>query len=132
MRLNIPNIDIRKRYLDLRDEVHDLKSYIYQLVDELRFRLDDSTEVLTADNSEEVIGQAVRSANNFGIFGSSTVGSGGTVTINIGAHFAANSYYVFLQKRGSGDLYVSNKAAGEFTVTGTAGLPFDYIVKIKL
>lgn len=40
-------------------------------------------------------------------------------------------YYVFLQKRGEGDLYVSECTADYFTVTGTPGLKFFWEIKVK-
>lgn len=40
-------------------------------------------------------------------------------------------YYVFLQKRGEGDLYVSECTADYFVVTGTPGLKFFWEIKVK-
>ena len=40
-------------------------------------------------------------------------------------------YYVFLQKRGEGDLYVSECTADYFAVTGTPGLKFFWEIKVK-
>ena len=40
-------------------------------------------------------------------------------------------YYVFLQKRGEGDLYVSECTADYFAVTGNPGLKFFWEIKVK-
>lgn len=40
-------------------------------------------------------------------------------------------YYVFLQKRGEGELYVSECTADYFVVTGTPGLKFFWEIKVK-
>lgn len=39
----LDNIDLKKDYSSLKDEVKSLKSYVWQMVEELKFRLDDST-----------------------------------------------------------------------------------------
>lgn len=66
------------------------------------------------------------------IFGAGTIGEGGTCRIDIDEGFDANTvYFVFLQKEGAGDLYVSEKGASSFTVTGTAGLAFAWNLKYR-
>lgn len=40
-------------------------------------------------------------------------------------------YHVFLQKEGSGDLYVSEKTSEYFAVTGTPGLKFSWEIKAR-
>ena len=66
------------------------------------------------------------------IFGAGTIGEEGTCSIDIDEGFDANTvYFVFLQKEGAGDLYVSEKGASSFTVTGTAGLAFAWNLKFR-
>lgn len=66
------------------------------------------------------------------LFGGSIIGDEGSSTIAFDAGFDVDTvYYVFLQKEGEGDLYVSAKGASSFTVTGTAGLAFAWNLKYK-
>ncbi len=49
--LNLENIDLQKEYQNDAEEISAVKSYIYRLVDELRFRLDN----LPAENSSSAV-----------------------------------------------------------------------------
>ena len=66
------------------------------------------------------------------LFGGGTIGEEGTCSVGIDLDFDETTvYYVFLQKEGEGDLYVSAKGADSFTVTGTAGLAFAWNLKYR-
>ena len=66
------------------------------------------------------------------LFGGGTIGEEGTCTITIDEGFEATDvYYVFLQKEGEGDLWISAKAATGFTVSGTVGIAFAWNLKYQ-
>ena len=70
----------------------------------------------------------------FGDVGSGVIGEDGTCVVSIDDVFAEcsrtdMSYQTFLQKCGSGDIWVSEKAPGYFVVEGTPGLLFDWEIK---
>lgn len=70
----------------------------------------------------------------FGDIGSAKIGDDGICVVSIDDIFAEcvrtdMSYQVFLQKCGSGDLWVSEKMPTCFTVEGTPNLSFDWEIK---
>lgn len=71
----------------------------------------------------------------FGAVGSGTTDEDGICVVEIDPVFAetVNSgieYHVFLQKEGSGDIWVEEKETSYFTVKGTPGLPFSWEAKM--
>lgn len=71
----------------------------------------------------------------FGDIGEATISSDGTCIVDIDDIFQESSadtkYYVFLQKEGEGDCWVSEKAQNYFTVKGTPGLTFSFEIKAR-
>lgn len=70
----------------------------------------------------------------FGDIGSGIIGEDGVCVVSIDDIFGEcartdMAYQVFLQKCGTGDLWVSEKAPTHFVVEGTAGLAFDWEMK---
>ena len=70
----------------------------------------------------------------FGDVGSGIIDNDGYAYVEIGDIFEEtirtdNQYYVFLQKEGAGDLYVSEKQLNYFVVVGTPGLRFSWEIK---
>ena len=67
--LKIHQIDLKKQYASPQEELKAAKSYIYQLVEELRYRLGDNAEVAEKEeekpSTEEIIGEAVRSSYDY-------------------------------------------------------------------
>lgn len=67
--LKINQLDLKKTYRSTEEELKAAKSYIYQLVEELRFRFQDEPEELAEEEdeptTEEVIGEAVRASYSY-------------------------------------------------------------------
>ena len=53
--LNLSNIDLRINYASAEEEIRAMKSYIYQLVNELDFRLQDKPAEKTETQVQQVI-----------------------------------------------------------------------------
>lgn len=73
---------------------------------------------------------------SLGDFGAGIIAEDGSCVVDIDDIFRESvnteiEYYVFLQKEGKGDLWVSEKADTYFVVRGTPGLKFTYEVKAK-
>jgi hypothetical protein len=72
----------------------------------------------------------------FGDVGSGVIGEDGTCYIEIDDVFSETArvdlaYQVFLQKCGAGDVWVAEKHATYFVVSGTPNLPFDWEIKAR-
>lgn len=72
----------------------------------------------------------------FGDIGTATIGADGMCFVDIDDIFSETvipgmEYYVFLQKEGEGDLYVSQKTETYFEVSGTPGLRFSWELKAR-
>ncbi len=72
----------------------------------------------------------------FGDIGTATIGADGKCFVDIDDIFSETvipemEYYVFLQKEGEGDLYVSQKTGTYFEVSGTPGLRFSWELKAR-
>ena len=72
----------------------------------------------------------------FGDIGSGVIDDSGVCVISIDDVFsetvnADSAYYVFLQQRGEGNLWVAEKKAQYFMVRGTPGLSFDWELKAR-
>ncbi len=72
----------------------------------------------------------------FGDIGTATIGADGKCFVDIDDIFSETvipemEYYVFLQKEGEGDLYVSQKTETYFEVSGTPGLRFSWELKAR-
>lgn len=73
---------------------------------------------------------------SLGDFGESVISEDGTCIVDIDDIFRESvnteiKYYVFLQKEGEGDCWVSEKMDTYFVVNGTPGLKFAYEIKAK-
>ncbi len=77
------------------------------------------------------------SSNISGDIGSGVIGNDGKCYVEINDIFSESvntsiEYYVFLQKEGPGDLWVSEKEVAYFVVEGTPGLHFSWEIKAKI
>lgn len=91
--------------------------------------------IKTADYGDRRLYAYETAVPYFGDIGESIIEDDGTVKIEIEPIFGEtidhNSYCVFLQKEGQGDLWVEQKSSDAFIVKGTPGLKFSWELKAK-
>lgn len=92
--------------------------------------------VKTPDYDERLLSCYETPTPMFGDMGGGTIGEDGLCYVMIDDVFAETvctdiAYQVFLQKCGSGDLWVSEKHQNYFVVEGTPNLKFDWEIKAK-
>ena len=95
------------------------------------------SRLVATENYAERLQYCYEMANPiFGDIGEGVIDKTGKCYISIDDIFGETvsldrSYYVFLQKEGSGDLWVSEKTQDYFVVEGTPGLKFDWELKAR-
>lgn len=91
--------------------------------------------VKTKDYGERLLYSYEMPSPMFGDLGEGEIGEDGSCYVWLDPVFAetitTDQYQVFLQKYGAGDLYISDRKAGYFVVTGTPGLRFGWELKAK-
>lgn len=95
-----------------------------------------SRSVSTADYDEQLFYCYEMPTPFFGDIGESVISHDGTCMIDIDDIFqesanVAAKYYVFLQKEGEGDCWVSKREQNYFIVKGTPGLKFSFEIKAR-